>query len=91
LSFWETPEGLNERLDFILEGIRFGVFSNALKTIARSMGVKQFVVAGGDDYPNICEYCEMYVNKIYEYGMFMPILPKHPHCHHYIDIYMGQS
>lgn len=91
MSFWTSDKGLSMRIDMLSDGIEWGIFNNAVKTIAKSMGVKQFIIAGGDDFPNICEYCEKYVDRIYKYGWFMPILPAHPHCHHFIDILIEES
>lgn len=84
-EYWGTEEGLLKRIDLLADQVQLGTFNNAVKVYATSVGVTDFTIAG-ELKPTSCEWCELHVGKTYRYGMFLPNLPRHPHCPHWFDI-----
>lgn len=83
--FWGTETGLLNRIDLLADQVQLGSFNNAVKVYATSVGVTDFVIAG-ELKPTSCSWCVLHVGKTYKYGMFLPNLPRHPHCPHWFDI-----
>ena len=83
VSFWNTEEGLLERIGLLGDQIQFGTYNHALKVIATSVGATDFRIAGP---PGKCPWCAMHVGMVYHRCQFTPELPKHPNCPHYFEV-----
>ena len=90
-DYWSTMGGVAMRLEMLGNQIEYGTFNGAVKIVASSIGVFDFMMVG-EITPTSCEWCEQHVGRIYRLGQFMPNLPKHPHCAHWWDIrYVGEK
>ncbi len=83
VDFWNTEEGLIERIGLLADQVQLGTYNNAVKVYATSVGATDFTVVGP---PGKCSWCAMHVGTTYHRGQFMPELPKHPRCPHYYEI-----
>jgi hypothetical protein len=85
VGFWESKEGLLERLNLLADNVQQGTFNKAVKIYATNVGATDFTISG-DLTKNSCEWCIMHVGQSYHRGQFMPYLPKHPHCEHFYQV-----
>ncbi len=85
VDFWNTEDGLIERIGLLADQVQLGTYNRAVKVYATAVGATDFVVAG-DLKPTSCMWCQMHVGQVYHRGQFMPELPKHPFCPHYYDV-----
>jgi hypothetical protein len=84
-GFWESIDGLLERLNLLADDVQQGTFNRAVKIYATNVGATDFTVSG-ELKRTSCEWCVMHVGQTYHRGQFMPYLPKHPHCEHFYTI-----
>jgi len=56
-----------------------GTFNNATKVYGTAVGATHFKISE-NLIPTSCSWCRLHVGRTYRLGMFMPHLPKHPHC-----------
>ena len=85
VPFWNSEEGLLERIGLLADQVQFGTYNGALKVIATSVGATDLRISG-DITRNSCEWCALHVGQVYHRGQFTPELPKHPKCPHYYEI-----
>ena len=85
VEFWNSKEGLTERLGLLADHIQLGTYNNAVKVYATALGATDFTITGSLT-KNSCSWCVMHVGQTYHRGQFMPELPKHPHCPHYYEV-----
>lgn len=85
VDFWNTEDGLIERIGLLSDQIQLGTYNNAVKVYATSVGATDFTISG-DLTKNSCNWCIMHVGQTYHRGQFMPELPKHPRCPHYYEV-----
>jgi hypothetical protein len=83
-NYWETEEGILERVSLLSDQVRLGGFNNAVKVYAQAVGIKDFTISG-DLKATSCAWCQLHVGRTYHLGMFLPELPKHLGCPHFFD------
>ena len=83
-DYWLSPAGIEERLVMLADTVKWSTFNNALKVYGTAVGVTDWKIAGGLK-PGSCEWCKDHVGRIYHRGQFLPILPKHLGCPHFLD------
>jgi len=81
-NYWASEEGIMNRIDLLAEDVRMGTFNNATKVYGTAVGATHFKISE-NLIPTSCSWCRLHVGRTYRLGMFMPHLPKHPHCIHY--------
>ena len=79
IPFWNSEEGLLERIGLLGDQIQLGTYNNAIKVFATAVGATDFTIAGELSVTS-CAWCQMHVGQVYHRGQFMPDLPKHPNC-----------
>jgi hypothetical protein len=84
-KFWQTRQGILDRIGLLADQIQLGTFNNATKVYGTACGVTDFRISG-DITSTSCSWCIMHVGRTYHRGLFMPQLPKHPNCIHFYDI-----
>jgi hypothetical protein len=84
-DYWQSEEGILDRIGLLADDVRLGTFNNATKIYATAVGVTDFTVSG-EITGTSCAWCIMHVGQTYHRGLFMPQLPKHPNCVHYYDL-----
>jgi hypothetical protein len=85
VSFWESKEGLLERIGLLADQVQLGTYNNALQIAGTAVGATDFTI-NGELKATSCSWCAMHVGQTYHRGQFTPILPKHPNCPHYYDV-----
>lgn len=85
VGFWESEEGLLERIGLLADQVQLGTYNQAVKVFGTAVGATDFTISG-DLTNNSCSWCIMHVGQVYHRGQFMPELPKHPYCPHYYEI-----
>jgi len=85
VSYWQTMEGILERIDLLADYVQLGTFNHTVLVHSTAVGATHMQIKGGVG-PNTCEWCGLHNGKVYRIGMFMPTLPKHPNCIHWYDI-----
>jgi hypothetical protein len=83
-NYWMTEEGILERVSLLSDQVRLGGFNCALKVYASAAGITDFTVSG-ELKATSCAWCRLHVGRTYHLGMFLPNLPKHPGCLHFLD------
>ena len=85
VPFWNSEEGLLERIGLLGDQIQFGTYNGALKVIATSVGATDLRISGSLS-KNSCDWCKLHVGQTYHRGQFTPELPKHPGCPHFYEV-----
>jgi hypothetical protein len=88
VNYWETQDGILERFSMLAEDVQLSSFNGAVKVYGTALGVTDFVISGNLKTTS-CEWCIGHVGVVYHRGQFMPSLPKHPGCLHFLDILRG--
>jgi len=65
VPFWNSEEGLLERIGLLADQVQFGTYNGALKVIATSVGAADLRISG-DITRNTCEWCALHVGQVYE-------------------------
>ena len=84
-GYWQSADGVLDRFSMLAEDVQLATFNGAVKIVATSFGVTDFIIRG-DLRPSSCEWCINHIGAIYHRGWFMPVLPRHPGCPHFYDI-----
>ena len=84
-NFWQTEEGLLERIGLLGDQIQLGTYNHAVQIAATAVGATDFTISG-DLTTTSCAWCQMHVGQTYHRGQFTPILPKHCNCTHYYEV-----
>jgi hypothetical protein len=82
VNYWQTSEGISERLTMLAEHIEWSTFNNAVKVYSTAVGVTEYDIAG-QLKKGSCPWCIDHIGRVYRLGQFMPILPRHIGCEHY--------
>ena len=85
VDFWNSLEGLTERIGLLADQVQLGTYNSAVKVYATAVGATDFTISGSLTKSS-CGWCAMHVGQTYHRGQFMPDLPKHPGCPHYYEV-----
>ncbi len=85
VEFWNSENGLMERIGLLADQVQLGTYNRAVKVYATAVGATNFTITGGLT-KNSCSWCAIHVGQTYHRGQFMPELPKHPNCPHRYEI-----
>ncbi len=83
LNYWNTPEGIDERLDMFTMYLLMLSFNSSLILYAEHNKAKEGTLYLQMSGPApVCRYCQQYHKKLYRPSDFMPEFPSHPNCTH---------
>ncbi len=85
VPFWNSEEGLIERIELLADHVQLGTYNNAVRVYATTAGATDFTISGSLKKTS-CAWCQTHVGQTYHRGQFMPELPKHPNCSHYYEV-----
>jgi len=88
IEYWNSPAGLQRRLDMLGEGFTFQLVNNALQAYGNANGAWGWEWTGYLD-ERVCQICEPRIGTRYRQGMFLPNLPVHNLCRCTFEIIMN--